>query len=249
MTAVNKELSPLGRYVEGMNWNPVEKTIMERRSIRAFRSTPLPDNQIRRILEAGRYAPSAGNSQPWKFVVVNNKELIDEMEKDIIRFFKVLMGVMDNDNSVVNRVLKPLSNTLKKINPHQFHPVPFSLMQQIVKEKVGVFHGAPTLILLLEDSRGIGQPALDVGICGQNMVLAAHSMGAGTCWIGLIKALMYYPHWRQFFGVKYPYRLTDCIAIGKPKGRLDGEVPREIQRVDWFDDLNNKKPRVERLGE
>jgi len=40
---------------------------------------------IRRILEAGRFAPSAGNFQPWKFIVVNSPEMLVEMEKDAVK--------------------------------------------------------------------------------------------------------------------------------------------------------------------
>jgi nitroreductase len=64
------ELSPLGSYEPGMNWNPVEKVILERRSIRIFKDKPVPDGLIRRVLEAGRFAPTAGNSQPCEFMVV-----------------------------------------------------------------------------------------------------------------------------------------------------------------------------------
>jgi len=41
-------------------------------------------------------------------------------------------------------------------------------------------------------------------------------MGAASCWIGLIKVLMYLPKWRKKFGIKYPYKLNDCIAFGWP---------------------------------
>ncbi|MGD0112349.1 MAG: nitroreductase family protein, partial [Armatimonadota bacterium] len=44
--------------------------IMNRRSIRKFLSRPLPEDDLRAILEAGRQAPSAANRQPWHFVVV-----------------------------------------------------------------------------------------------------------------------------------------------------------------------------------
>ncbi|MDI6742521.1 MAG: nitroreductase family protein, partial [Smithella sp.] len=94
MSSKDETLSPLGKYEEGMPWNPVEKVILERRSIRAFKKEPLPDSMIKRILEAGRYAPSAGNMQPWKFIVVNSPEILAEMEKDaqkVVRFFMFLL--------------------------------------------------------------------------------------------------------------------------------------------------------------
>jgi hypothetical protein len=51
-------LSPLYTYQEGMEWNPVEKVIMERRSIRNFKKEPVGDNLIRRTLEVHRHQGS-----------------------------------------------------------------------------------------------------------------------------------------------------------------------------------------------
>jgi nitroreductase len=232
-------------------WTAVENVIFERRSTRAFKSDPLPDFMIRRILEAGRFAPSAGNSQPWKFAVVNSNEIINAMEKDAVKVAKVFMWLLDYNRPswFRNHILKHTTKLIIRFQKNQLHPVPFGLLQEIAKGNAPVFHGAPTLILLYEDRRGVSCPATDIGICGQNMVLAAHSMGAATCWIGLIKLLMYLPKWRNFFGVTYPYKLNDLIAVGWPKVKSDGRVPREVQRVDWYEGGMNSAPRTERQGE
>jgi len=47
--------------------------IQSRQSIRAFTSEPVEDAQIKRILEAGRVAPSAKNRQPWRFIVITDE--------------------------------------------------------------------------------------------------------------------------------------------------------------------------------
>lgn len=55
--------------------------IMDRRSIRRYKRLPIPEEDLRKILEAGRRAPSAGNRQPWHFVVVTSpdvKEAVSE---------------------------------------------------------------------------------------------------------------------------------------------------------------------------
>ncbi len=49
--------------------------IFNRQSIRSFTSSPVEDDQIKRILEAGRIAPSAKNRQPWRFVVITEESL------------------------------------------------------------------------------------------------------------------------------------------------------------------------------
>ncbi|MFP4477476.1 MAG: nitroreductase family protein [Desulfatibacillaceae bacterium] len=247
--AKEEPMSPIGVYEPGMPHNPVEKVILERRSIRYFKKDPLPDDMIRRVLEAGRFAPSAGNCQPWKFVVVNSREIIRELEADAKKMAKILMFALDYSRGPVRkRLLKPFSQTMIRLMQNELHPVPFSLLQRIAQDEAPVFHGAPTLILLLEDTRGVACPPMDIGICGQNMVLAAHSLGAGTCWLGMIKLCMYYPKWRKRFGVKYPYRCTDCIALGWPAGDHDGMVPREVQYVQWFDRGPDDPPRIERQG-
>jgi len=52
----------------------VFEAVRNRRSVRKFRPKPIPDEKLEMILEAGRLAPSAGNRQPWRFVVVRDRE-------------------------------------------------------------------------------------------------------------------------------------------------------------------------------
>jgi nitroreductase len=230
-------------------WTPVEEVIFKRRSTRAFKKTPLPDFMLRRILEAGRFAPSAGNAQPWKFAVVNSPEIIAAMETDAVKMAQRFMWMLDYSRSSFRRIFfKPFNKLVIRLQCNQLHPVPFGLLRQIAAGRAPVFHGAPTLILLYEDRRGVSCPATDIGVCGQNMVLTAHSMGAASCWIGLIKLLMYLPRWRKFFNVKYPYKLENVIAVGWPKVKSDGQVPREVQLVDWYEGGLGSAPRVEKLG-
>jgi len=231
-------------------WTPVEEVILKRRSTRAFKKTPLPDHMIRRILEAGRFAPSAGNSQPWRFAVIKSPEILAEMEKDAIKICKRMMFVLDYTRSRFRNIfLKPISKFFIRLQHNELHPVPFGLLNAVAQGRAPVFHAAPTLILLFEDQRGVSSPATDSGICGQNMILAAHSMGAATCWIGLIKLLMYDPKWKKFFKVKYPYQLNNCIALGWPKVLSDGQVPREVQLVEWYEKGLTDAPRIEKQGE
>ena len=235
-TLKNEPLSPLYSYEEGMDFNAVERVIMDRRSVRSFKKEPPPDSVIRRVLEAGRFAPSAGNAQPWRFVVVTDPELLEQMERDTQKKTHFLMKFLDYQKSAWRRwLLKPLIKFITRFMPTQLHPIPYNLMRQIAEDKAPVYHGAPVMILLLSDKRGVGTPPLDLGICGQNMVIAAHSLGLGTCWIGMITVTMKMRKWRKFFNVKYPYELSDCLILGWPKRPFDGPVEREAQVVEWFD--------------
>src|SRR6266508_4125967 len=55
------------------------EAVQGRKSIRKFKRTPVPEEDITKILEAGRFAPSASNTQPWKFVVIRDRALLAKM--------------------------------------------------------------------------------------------------------------------------------------------------------------------------
>ena len=55
--------------------NETLNSIISRKSTRAFKSEQIKDSDLQLILDAGRFAPSGGNTQPWLFAVIQNKEL------------------------------------------------------------------------------------------------------------------------------------------------------------------------------
>ncbi len=59
----------------------VMEAIFTRRSIRKYSGQPVPDELIKELLEAAMCAPSAGNRQPWHFIVINDHKIIDEIPK------------------------------------------------------------------------------------------------------------------------------------------------------------------------
>ncbi|MFW9819392.1 MAG: nitroreductase family protein [Candidatus Thorarchaeota archaeon] len=63
-----------------------------RRSIRAYQANPIKDKELNMILEAGRWAPSASNRQPWEFIVIKNKEILLKLAKTLGygRFMKLV---------------------------------------------------------------------------------------------------------------------------------------------------------------
>ena len=55
------------------------KIIRRRYSVRRFRPDPVPDELIEKVLEAGRWAPSGANHQPWEFIVVRDRDSIQQL--------------------------------------------------------------------------------------------------------------------------------------------------------------------------
>jgi nitroreductase len=233
-TATAEATKPVA--AQGEDWNPVERVILERRSVRRYKDRQVPANVVQRVMEAGRFAPSAGNAQPWKLIVIRDKEMIDEMERDVRRWCKLFKFFLDWRTSPLGRRIPWLiTQMFVRLKRNQLHPIPFGAICLVADGKLPVFHGAPTLILLLEDRRGVSHPQVDVGCCGENMVLAAHSMGLGTCWVGFVELLRYGLKWRRRLGIEFPYRICEGICLGYPSGNPDGMIEREAMDVDWYE--------------
>jgi nitroreductase len=62
----------------------VLEVIHQRRSVRKYKPTPVPDEHLRQILDAARMAPTSGNQQPWKFMVIRDRAKLDMLKTECI---------------------------------------------------------------------------------------------------------------------------------------------------------------------
>lgn len=224
-----------------------ERVMLTRRSVRIYKEKPVEPGKLARILEAGRFAPSAGNNQPWKFVVIRNAGVIDEIDdrcrKSLRKGSYLLMphayldkrcpGPASAPYTWWQKIVIPL---LSYVRTGDVEPRARGGINTATSDPgYHIFFHAPVLILLLADRRGIGSVELDTGICGQNMVIAAHAMGLGTCWVSLIRGLNMDPAYLRRLGVDDPFEVITSITVGYPAGRIDGIVQREPARVHWVD--------------
>ena len=224
-----------------------ERVIYQRRSNRLFKKKQVDPQLVERIIEAGRFAPSAGNNQPWKFIVIQNQKMLDEInrqcKKTLLFFSKICMP---------HEWLEKKTPGDKTARLKWWQKVLLWILVRFVggdadqRAHGGVnavtadpdfhtFFKAPTVILLLVDKRAIGGTDLDMGICAQNMVLAAHSLGLGTCYLDLItKTIVYNRKLRKKLGIAHPFEIATALVLGHPKGSIDGIVEREQPRVEWI---------------
>lgn len=89
--------------------NPVLEAIFSRRSVREFEDRPVKPELVKRIVEAGMWAPSGLNNQPWRFAVISSQEMIDRFEpltrySRVIRSAKVLLPVFVDSEAMYNEV-------------------------------------------------------------------------------------------------------------------------------------------------
>src|SRR5665647_1075497 len=130
-----------GETGAGADWNPVERVILERRSVRKYKDRQVPENVVQRVLEAGRFAPSAGNTQPWKFIVIRDAAMLDEMERDIVRWCKIFKFFIDWRTSPLGRRMAWLMSQVSiRVKRNQLHPIPFGAICLVADGKLRAFH-------------------------------------------------------------------------------------------------------------
>lgn len=224
-------LKPRDADGEPDKWTEVERVVFERRSVRNYKDKPVPEPLIRRVLEAGRFAPSAGNCQPWKFIVVTNKKLLDEMNQGIYGVMAMVYAAYMDDQMVQQLVPMYEANP----TPGTYDPrVILGGFGSIVRGNAPVFLYAPVVILICGDRRAISGPQINIGICGQNMNLVAKSLGLGACWVGFSQVINMLPPLQEKLGIKDPWEVTNAMMLGYPKFKQEGIVPREYRPVTWF---------------
>jgi len=218
-------------------WNEIEIAIFTRRSVRNFKEKPVPESLIQRVLEAGRFAPSGGNCQPWKFVVITNKEIIAEIDKVAIKIFKGMHNAYLNDNYV-----KELEGTVKAQIGNADPRLILGGMGVAGKEKgLTPSLNAPAIILLLADERSISGPYINLGICGQNMNLVANSLGIKATWSGFFATgAQNHRTLKKELGIEPPWFCVSSLCLGYPKFKQKGIVPRENRPVKWFREDKDK---------
>lgn len=139
--------------------NEVMNTILHRRSIRRFDDRQIEEPALRQILQAGLYAPSAGGRQGVIFAVCQNREINERLGK--IKRANSNPHMANGDN-YVSREQPSIADDPKLIN---------------------AFYGAPTVITLFAPKNFLFSQE-DCAAAAENMMLAADSMGIGSCYIG-----------------------------------------------------------------
>ncbi len=142
--------------------NDVTKNIFERRSVRKYKDIPVKKSILNKILKAGTMAPSASNKQPWKFHVLTKKETIHNFSKEIAK-----AAMKESSKTAIGLFSFPDGEEQMKISDMVFYHAP-----------VVVFISSP------KDDEWAD---LDIGMCSQNIMLAAKSFGLESCPIGFAK--------------------------------------------------------------
>ena len=181
--------------------NEVLKNIHGRRSVRAYKDEAVPEDTVKTILDAGFRAACGMNAQAVRFAVVSNKKKIKEYsEKGKETYLKAIKEMGFSDEKIEGILADPGYN---------------------------IFHNAPVVIFVFTAPDALTSTE-DASLAVGNMMLASHSLGLGTCWIGFAGALDQYPAFVNELkcdGLKYHAAVTLGYPLKEGKPTPRGETP------------------------
>ncbi|MFH0925962.1 MAG: nitroreductase [bacterium] len=157
--------------------------IRNRRSIRQYKEDMPDEESIARILEAGRWAPSGLNNQPWKFLIIK-----DKAQKERLAGFTKYGGIIKN---------------------------------------------APVVILIFIDkgeSYNWDKDMMAIGAFIQNLLLEAHSLGLGTCWLGEI--LNKKDEVAHYLKLSKDSELSAVVTLGYPDEKKLGGCRKPLKSLE-----------------
>jgi nitroreductase len=153
--------------------------IKGRTSIRRFKQTPVPDEDIRKILDAGRLAPSANNTQPWSFLVIKDRTMLATMAEAVRQQIDRMIPHAEDDKQAQRlAAYKGTYYTFFENAPAVI--AVFLEGYDAGTEKILAKMGYPAEdIKRLRPAPGLQSVAAAV----EHMLLAAHALGYGSCWM------------------------------------------------------------------
>jgi len=189
------------------------KVINERKSIRAFKSEPIPREKIEEILSLTIHAPSAINLQPWEFIILTGEEK-ERLGRRLIKAYreKQISCGPGNVKPLPKTIAKRGTKTLELMNPFLEEMAVNS--DKFINEGSCNFYGAPVAILICLDDSFPAARMVDIGIALAYFVLTAHDFGFSTCPIGLITA--YEDEIKDLLNIPENKNVVIGVALGYP---------------------------------
>lgn len=185
--------------------------LAERRSIRHFKTQPIPADILDQLLTSACQAPSAHNRQPWRFVVISSDGEKDKLARSMgerLRQQRLLDGHDPED------IDKDVQRSCARITG-----APLLILLCLTMEQMDHYTDQPRV----EAERKMGVQS--VAMAGQNLLLAAHAFGLGACWLCA-----------PLFAAQETQRALDFPETWEPQGLIllgypADEVPRKARRA------------------
>ncbi len=221
-----------------MNIDEFLELARKRRSVRKFKSDPIPDGVVEKILDAAHWAQSGANAQPWEFIVVKNKETIHKMEELLSEF---------------------LATTAWHIEKTRLQEVRHRNHVNGPAEGARGWREAPVVVVVLGDPRttqasvlvsqylphegGTGAHSLkNMANATQIMQLAVAAAGLGSEWVSVNYSIE--RKLKELLGVPDELIIHTLVPIGYPEKAPEAGVRRDIKEIIHYEKYDQSRART-----
>jgi len=216
--------------------------ITSRKSIRRYKPDPIPDEMIDKILEAARWAPTGENYQPWRFIVIRNPKTKDKIGR--------LAKLGSGSRMTAWHCLGESQERFKKIKDPEKKA---EVLRFMYSGEVSEFaRYAPVIIAIIGTlMEGSVDVPYDLSAAIENMLLEAHSLDLGACWVhGPVASTRDAKKFKEI--LKIPtgmgeYKVIAYVAFGFPAEARKHPRPKKLleDMVYWEEFGRKERPRYE----
>ncbi len=183
----------------------VMDAIAKRHSVRAFTQEPVTDEELQALFEAARLAPSSLNSQPWRFKVAQEKEILKEFgKKEVSRTQTWLASA-----GAIIACCADLSGYVRDSQASAFF---FRENKLIQGDSMNGIEDYVAREAAADETARFGAAAMNVGLSISFMMLRAVELGLGSCWIGMFDEQKV----KELLGIDPALRVVALLVVGHP---------------------------------
>jgi nitroreductase len=186
------------------------EAIHGRKSIRRFKPTPVPDEDIKKILDAGRLAPSPNNTQPWSFLVITDRTTLKSMAAAVREMIDRMVPYAESEKQAQRLAAY-------KTNYYTFFEnAPIVIAVCMEAYDAGTDKLLAKMGYSTEDIKKLRPlPGLQgIAAAIQNMLLAIHALGYGSCW--MTGPLVAHEAFEKLLGLGKERYIAALLPVGVP---------------------------------
>lgn len=183
----------------------VLENILTRRSVRSFQDRPIPEKEFQQILTAGSYAPTGMGLQSWRFTATQNPQVLAEINEALRQALLATPILPDT------------------------YPYLASLIRKAGDPDVNYLFHTPAYIIVsnIADNRNsMADSAIALGY----MMLAAHDLGIGSCWLNQLPGMTHQPVIRALMdrlNIPEDHIIFGSLILGYPAKDPKPAAPRK----------------------
>ena len=213
--------TPISRYTSetdsGLKYSPEQdflfSVLKTRRTVRKFLPSPVPREHILKIIDAARFAPTSGNQQPWKFLVIQDKDKLEQLETEASKWY------LDSYKARALPTPQQLTKVEKNLKP---------ILANVLSAPVYI------AVLVSEKTEYPGYILYDGTLAAGSLMIAARSLGYGT---GFFTTFFPENKMKEFFRVPDTYRLICFTPVGIPEKWPEAPQKKSLDDLIVFEEF------------